>query len=132
MTDVATLHHLVRQEIAMAREHNAPVTLFPLGPKSQVFAITFQLCRDYPEGPASRSVQGAISSARKSVSKTRPGTTLYVLRRVLGSLAEFTLISRLASAHKKYLGQGDGCGHPPGRFTALVPSALKLDQVKLE
>lgn len=47
--DFVSLAKRVSQEISLAKQHDAPVILFPYGPKSLVFAVTYQLTQEYPE-----------------------------------------------------------------------------------
>jgi hypothetical protein len=50
LTDSTRLSSYMSHEIHMARVHQAPVILFPYGPKMLVFFAALQLCSEYPEG----------------------------------------------------------------------------------
>jgi hypothetical protein len=50
VSDPGALARLVADQVHRAREHKAPVVLFPFGPKALVFAAAVQLCTEYPEG----------------------------------------------------------------------------------
>ena len=47
--DLTKLHNAVSQEIETARRHEAPIILFPYGPKSLLFFSALQLSSRYPE-----------------------------------------------------------------------------------
>lgn len=49
ITDLPQLCILVRREIELARQHMAPVILFPFGPKSILFAVAYLLTLEYSE-----------------------------------------------------------------------------------
>lgn len=49
ITDLSGLSNLVNREIELAKKHQAPVVLFPYGPKSMLFAAAYQLASEYPE-----------------------------------------------------------------------------------
>lgn len=47
--DTSPLDALISGEIAEARQNNAPVILFPNGPKSLVFSAALKLCQEYSD-----------------------------------------------------------------------------------
>lgn len=49
LADFESLSTIIEEEVALAQEHEAPVIIFPYGPKSLLFAAAWQLTRDYPE-----------------------------------------------------------------------------------
>lgn len=49
LTDLQEMSHLVATEVKHAKDHEAPVILFPYGPKPLVFASALQLSLRYPE-----------------------------------------------------------------------------------
>jgi hypothetical protein len=49
VTDLPRMTELVEGEVKLAREHKAPVILFPFGPKPLMFASALELALEYPE-----------------------------------------------------------------------------------
>jgi hypothetical protein len=41
---------IVDKEVEIAKGHDAPVILYPFGPKPLIFSAAFQMCAEYPEG----------------------------------------------------------------------------------
>jgi hypothetical protein len=48
-TDFAGLKNIVSEEVAAAKQHAAPVIIFPYGPKPLLFGAAYQLSMEYTE-----------------------------------------------------------------------------------
>ena len=50
LIDLSMLRNCIEDEISIARAHEAPLMLFPFGPKSLIFYAALILCDAYPQG----------------------------------------------------------------------------------